>query len=161
MSNYIFLDIDGVLNDIRYTIKTIDKNKRILGKNYSAEIPFNPRSLKNLQKLVAATKAEIILSSTWRLNEIERRVVGSRLGEYGLLIKDITTCEYKDRGLQIREWLDEHWNSAYDNYIIIDDDSFDILPYFDEYNFVRTNGDFGFTNAKRREAIFKLKYRQN
>ena len=53
-SKYIFLDVDGVLNNS----KTEDRVKGFLG--------LNGNLVKRLKKIVDATGAEIYLISTWK-----------------------------------------------------------------------------------------------
>ena len=69
----IFLDIDGVLNNMNYTIYTFE----MLGRDRAYEIMhkdldiFDPISLNLLCKLIEHFKDDIkvVLSSTWRLNQ--------------------------------------------------------------------------------------------
>lgn len=60
---YIFLDVDGVLNNVRHWRKLHDK----YGGRFCCEnMPFNERSLKNLKKIIDKTQAEVVLISSWR-----------------------------------------------------------------------------------------------
>ena len=69
----IFLDIDGVLNNMNYTIYIFE----MLGRDKAYEIMhndldiFDPVSLDLLCKLIEHFKDDIkiVLSSTWRLNQ--------------------------------------------------------------------------------------------
>ena len=59
---YIFLDCDGVLNNANHIKrcykKSINKKNTIYsGKN----VPFDPKCLKNLAKIVKKTNAKIVL----------------------------------------------------------------------------------------------------
>jgi hypothetical protein len=75
---YIFLDIDGVLN-------TLNGNyKRFCGVNIIEE------KLLLLKRLVDATNAEIVLSSSWRNYPTSREDVKKVLGAVGLSYKDCT-----------------------------------------------------------------------
>lgn len=71
MSNviYIFLDVDGVLNNLNYIKECYSRH----GKSMSFyHVPFDPKCLLQLMYLVQELQfngkdVKIILSSTWRL----------------------------------------------------------------------------------------------
>jgi len=138
---YIFLDIDGVLNNQEHILKLIE----LLGREqYSQlirdleEIPFDYRSCQLLQELINKTKAEVILSSTWRISS--KLIKG--IEKYAdIKIKDITPRLYDIRGKEIQKYLDEHKEIV--NYVIIDDDS-DMLENQKE-RFVKTDFKIGLT----------------
>lgn len=50
--NYIFLDVDGVLNNRKHYSK---QHKKYGGHYFCQNMPFNPRSLKNLRKIIDKT----------------------------------------------------------------------------------------------------------
>ena len=67
---YIFLDVDGVLNNQKYIEKCYENNGHCA--MHMNHVPFDPKCLNNLMKLVRfieqkAYDVKIILSSTWRL----------------------------------------------------------------------------------------------
>jgi len=112
----IFLDIEGVLNSKSYL-------------NTSYLIPFDPKCLENLQKLVKETNAKIVVSSTWRKSETGRKQLLAILKEYDLAnvvvgctpILDTREKEI-DAYLQLTEQLDA--------FVILDDMKIDnYLPY--------------------------------
>ena len=91
---YIFLDIDGVLNNESYWEECYKRheNGSIMSMNC---FPFDPRCLNSLMSLYQELKSKdydvrIILSSTWRLNPVDEAIVNSRLAEYGMFISGIT-----------------------------------------------------------------------
>ncbi len=65
------------------------------------------------------------------------------------------------RGLEIKTWLEEHQDLDIENYIIIDDEMFDIKDYFDESHIVDTDyaSGAGLTKEKTEEAIYKLTHK--
>ena len=82
--------------------------------------PFDPKCLKNLMIFVQTCiqhkyKVEIILSSTWRLSEIDYEIVNARLAEYGLHLSG-KTGNKGHRGQEIKEYLQKHPN--YSSFII-------------------------------------------
>lgn len=151
---YIFLDCDGVLNNINYTKKCYKKNeKKPMSMYYT---PFDPYNLKNLAKIVRKTGANIVLTSTWRLDKEHMAVLRARLAEYGLKIYDQTSNFGMNRGAEISEWLKEH-SKGKKSFVIIDDDTFDILPFFDRKYIIQTNAKYGLTFGDRIKAIKVLK----
>jgi len=104
----IFLDIDGVLNNhvllYHYGFNYIDHGL-----------------IELLVSVIKATDAEIVLSSTWRLQEDSRNLVTAALEKFGLGLFDWTgripggyRCD------EIAEWLKRH--PKVKKYAVIDDD---------------------------------------
>lgn len=153
MSNviYVFLDIDGVLNNLNYLKECYSRH----GKSMSFyHMPFDPKSLLQLMYLVQelqdnSNEVKVVLSSTWRLGDIDKEVVNSRLAEYGLRIDDVTPWLSSDRGLEIKEYLK---NKEYKDIIILDDDSFDIINYYPD-RLINTKYESGFTEKDRYKAL--------
>ena len=162
---YIFLDIDGVMNDFSYWNKCKEKNKNprfMQMENY----PFNPESLNNLMKLSQyllhqQTVTRIVLSSTWRLDDTSTAIVNSRLAEYGMTIYNKTPRLDKlpldklnsHRSLEIKAWLNSNKNPT--KYLVLDDCT-DILNNFENNHCINTDEHFGFNEEKLQEAIKKV-----
>lgn len=171
--SFIFLDIDGVLNNRKHFKKMHDKYG---GRFFAESMPFNPRSLKNLKRIVDATNSEIVLTSTWRKDKDCMTVLKARLKEYGLNIySTVDSDDSMSRSTQISLWLIEHYGHMYYysddighnirfkikcKYIIIDDQIYDLRKCFDRDHIVKTNYFDGLTYLKTLEAIGKLKRRQ-
>lgn len=85
--NYIFLDVDGVLNNKKHYKK---QHKKYGGRFCCENMPFNPRSLKNLRKIVKKTNSKIVVSSSWRNSDLAMAVLEARLAEYGMKIHSKT-----------------------------------------------------------------------
>lgn len=162
---YIFLDIDGVMNDYEYWNECKQRHHNASVMKMEC-YPFNPRSLNNLMLLNRELQHKqyamrILLSSTWRLDDISTGIVKSRLAEYGMTIFDKTPQLNilpldklnSHRSLEIKRWLETHKNPT--NYLILDDDS-DILNNFEEKHFVNTDAHYGFNDEKLKEAISKI-----
>ena len=156
--NIIFLDVDGVLNSQRYALELWKKTHiQRNGENY----PFDEECMKNFQTLVRATNAKIVVSSTWRKSESEKRVLLRKLKEYGLdeevigytpIINEIGPT----RGQEIKAFLANLKGNH--NFIIVDNsiNLDDLLPYF-----VRVNLEVGLTTENVKEAIEKLNRTHN
>ena len=124
--NIIFLDCDGVLNDMNTT-------HRIRG-----VVGFDRRKIQKLKEIINATDAKIVLSSTWKLdwerpeNKDRQTIYGDYLEEQlareRLVIFDKTEDQGENRGEGILNWLnnycEKHPNDSV-KYIIIDDETYD------------------------------------
>jgi hypothetical protein len=108
----IFLDIDGVL--------CVDWNLDVDEFGH----PFRKEYVTNLNQIIQATGAKIVISSSWRksgLSEMKRMWKDRNLpGE----VIDITPSLWTIRGEEIEEYLREN---PCDTYVIIDDET-DFLP---------------------------------
>jgi len=132
MKKIIFLDIDGVLNVISQ------------GHDRFGSV-FHSHFVDNLKMIIQETNADIVISSTWRVNGLsEMKEMWSYRGLPGNVI-DITPVsrwmdddeiEGKDRGYEIKYWLEHH---DIDNYVIIDDDDDMLVEQMS--NFVKTSGN--------------------
>lgn len=151
--NYIFLDVDGVLNNKKHYSK---QHKRYGGRFFCENMPFNPRSIKNLRKIINKTKSKIVLSSSWRRGNDCMVVLEARLIEYGIKIHSKTPyiCGY--RGQEIEQWCNEYLETN-DKILIIDDEMYDIKEYYDDSKIVKINGNNGLNFFKTYEAIRKMK----
>ena len=157
---YIFLDIDGVLNNIEYWNECFARHqvKGIMSMNC---FPFDPKCLNNLMKLNQELQKQnynvkIVLSSTWRLNQVDIGIVNSRLAEYGMRIFATTiSLSSGKRGLEIKNFLEDEQYGKADNYLILDDEIKDIVEQFEEKHIIHTNFNTGFDNEKLQEAIKK------
>lgn len=171
METYIFLDVDGVLNNKRHYKKL---HKKYGGRFCCENMPFNPRSLRNLKRIVDATDGKIVLSSSWRLSDKCMTVLEARLIEYGIKIFSKTERLDGNRGNEITSWLSQHAQQRqllkldgidediivfrYDSInLIIDDEVKDISYKFNKKNIIKTNMNIGLNIFKTIEAIIKYK----
>lgn len=136
----IFLDIDGVLC---VTMKALGRDK--------FGYLFDQHLVDELQRVVDATGAKIVISSTWRiLNGVDgMKEMWKLRGLPGEIIGVTPDCvelvregdfEYYDRverGHEIQQWIDQ--NPEITSYVIIDDDN-DMLQSQQE-RFVHTIGN--------------------
>lgn len=121
----IFLDVDGVLNSEIWFIR-----------NHQHPVPgaakIDLKYVRNLQKIVRRTGAEIVLSSTWRgeVRKNKKHPLHQILANHGMRIYDYTTTARVEggfekpgyqRGYEIQAWLDDHPDVT--NIVILDDDN--------------------------------------
>jgi hypothetical protein len=95
---------------------------------------FNPKSCQLLNEIIKETGAEIVVSSSWRLDGENR--LNSLFKHFGLpRIYSITPCLNTERGIEIDAWLAAH--PEVDGYVILDDDedmTAEQMPFFIKTN---------------------------
>ena len=115
MERYIFLDIDGVLNNRRTHILR------------TCNVPgISMSNLKILKEIVDRTGGKPVLISDWRMSFHEQdhmrkmaRYITDKLNSIGLTFELVSNeYSYSDRAIDIRNWLETH---PADGYIILDD----------------------------------------
>ena len=144
MTNYIFLDIDGVLNSEH----TLDESCENMDQKMASII--SDQLVKNLSYLVEKTDAKIILSSSWRIyfnentkksNNLFALILLASLDKHNLELHDMTPFVKgqfsSERGLEIKTYIDKH---NIKNYVVIDDEEFsDFSKHLDMSKFIQTN----------------------
>lgn len=150
MSKILFLDIDGVLNSIKWY------KKRTHPKNGGFEL--DPEAMALFDQIVEETDCKVVLSSTWRLS----RYWKERLEAQGLNTNSIidrterlprpvnTGIEYCERGKEVKAWLEKHPEVKV--YAILDDDA-DFLP---EQPLFKTTWEEGLTKEITSKVIEHL-----
>ena len=116
-TNIIFLDVDGVLNNMAY----------LEGKDIGEEIDM--RAVERLEKIYKEYDCKIVLSSSWRElcgSEIKEphsmyKYLEDCLGKYGMKIVDVTPVIMSNRPEEIAAWLKENDNMI-KNFVSLDDD---------------------------------------
>ena len=163
--NVIFLDIDGPLVNLRAHVAFNGKRQIIRD--------FDPVGLGIVNRLCEESGAKIVISSTWRLfdGRSRREVLGKHIDNPNSLFdlrehlcyKGLTNNFHEDwktnlvkmsstRGMEIRDWLDDHsnishWCAIDDCYDFADD----MMP-----NVVLVNSDDGISYSnyiKARELL--------
>lgn len=160
MSKIIFLDIDGVLNsnETAFYFRLHNINQNGYGEFFSAdEVPTNANVcwgqdlVDNLRRIVDATKAEIVISSTWRITHPVNQFP-EMFKLYGWDNAPVIgrTKQFGDcRGDEIKEWLIR--NPEVTNYVILDDNS-DMLKE-QSGHFVKTSEKYGLSVKNANKAI--------
>lgn len=159
----IFLDVDGVLNSVRWYGKYHFRH-RYRGDRLKRS--FDPAAVKRLNYIVAATGAKVVLSSTWRLggcvHGLQRMFdkVGAKIHLVGITGRYTHHEVTIPRGVEIKDYYSKAFDhpSFYDKcpsklkgYVIIDDDS-DML-YEQRNNFLQTNNQYGLVDDDVPKAI--------
>lgn len=145
---FIFLDIDGVLNNRRtHTVKPYD-------------VPgISKCNLDVLKEIAERTGTRPVLISDWRLSFDSRDhkqamagYITKKLLSIGLTL-DLVSTEYRysDRTLDIKHWIESHPTSGY---VILDDMNFDgycdpaVYPHW-----IRPDSKKGLVPAHADEAV--------
>ena len=172
----IFLDVDGVLNcETTEDVIWRDKSKGGLRGIDDAKVEL-------LKKIVDATSAMIVVSSTWRINKVKSIFADYIMCEdlsneeinfamahndstsvYDYLRKKLAACDmcvYDDtpdlgiycRGEEIYTWLENNPNVL--QYVILDDEEFeDFSEYGLDDHILYTDYEYGLTEELAEKAI--------
>lgn len=137
----IFLDVDGVLNSVESSFK------------------FDDKCFEQLGRLVKWFDADLVLSSSWRKIPEDVVMLNNALKEkIGIETIDKTGVDEKHwhRGFEVLMFLDKH--PEIKDYIVIDDDSGDIVQYIRKWNFIHTSNMFGLTKENVNNFIQMREY---
>lgn len=131
--NYLFLDIDGVLNTGRFNNYLVENG---LCETDAGGCFFDPEAVKNLQTIIEETYAKIIITSSWRLDGDmqalwrNRNLAGEVIGVTPTIEKEKAIgkikIRYGHRGMEVDKWLQDNAAAPY-KYVILDDED-DYLP---------------------------------
>ena len=127
---YLFLDLDGVLNTGQYSNYLEENNLQQFDEDGAI---FDPSAVKNLQYIIEKTHAEIILTSTWRYDGLDRMIQLWKNRNLPSVLAGITPDLFPRgerrpkglRGLEIYDWL--NYGRGFDfgvfyTYAIVDDE---------------------------------------
>jgi hypothetical protein len=160
----IFLDIDGVLNTERYL--RVQAQKCGYKDQATMQYNFDPVALDNLKEIIEVTNANIVISSTWRLQkdsseasrewkELIRNFdsigVSSRIIGVTPTIKN--TESLNARWMEIKQWLQDNTDINIEKFVIIDDE-WDMGEYT-KHSFARCWSYSGLTNEVK-ETVLSL-----
>lgn len=140
----VFLDIDGVL-------LTRQDYTDMEGRRNVHTLRPQPSTVANLNKILAATNAKIVVSSSWRVGRSVKQL-SQKLSAWGVTPKSVvgaTSTSPLGRGEEISEWLRNHENI--ESFVILDDDVFDMLDLIP--NIVHTHFETGLQEEHVAKAI--------
>ena len=133
--NYIFLDIDGVMNN---QTDWLNKAKNNL-EEFQGHRMFCDKAWELLSNVCATTNARVVLSSSWRLGLtstkegfISRHSDDHSSGKlltyfkkYHIELVGLTPSYYDNRGTQITTYV-ENYLKPTDNWVVLDDEDSDM-----------------------------------
>lgn len=157
----LFLDIDGVLNS-----KQWDQVERAREVDF-LEDQFDPKAVALLNELIEAIDAQIVLTSSWRLN-FEKAEMNKLFHSVGIK-RDIIAYTpnlnagqgHHTRGNEILKWcidnksLTQSKANSYKDYLILDDNADFLLSQAN--NFFQTDAAVGLTKDLVNGIIEKYK----
>ena len=157
-NKYIFLDIDGVMNNEFDILEKMNDDT----KQYTRDdIHFCDEAWDRLATLCKKTNAKVILSSSWRHGLIKdergRIVAANQDNRLAIRLLDYFTA-YKIplvgltgfghsgcRGLQILDYVAENFNGMTDEWVVLDDEIFDMEEHLPMGNVFQTKFKTGLT----------------
>jgi hypothetical protein len=146
----IFLDIDGVIRT--------QEGDGVFDVPISVyERPFSRKSIAVLEEICHISKAQVVITSTWRirfsLEELRERF---RKENFNGKILDVTpVLPDQGRGTEIQTWLD---HNEFEKFVIVDDCVNDILKHFDHEVVVQTDPKCGLNDLLAKERLEELLY---
>lgn len=143
----LFLDIDGVLNNVKTESKSPE-----------GYVGISNGLLDRLYHIVKATGAKIVLSSSWRRGVQNKEIDGlwleKKFRQKGMSFFSTTGMQGNHRGKEIRYWLEEHKDLIVEQYAILDDE---FVCMFQEQNLIEhlihTNPSLGLTQELANRTI--------
>lgn len=136
----LFLDVDGVLNS--------NGTIRAFGFDF-----IDPHMVNLVDSIVSLTGAKIVLSSTWRKDPTDKKLVEDALAIAGHSIlsctPDLCVDGWVPRSEEIKKWLSEN---PVDKFAILDDCEDAEIPG----SFFKTDDEVGLTKAIALEVIEHL-----
>ncbi len=145
----LFLDFDGVLNSIKYI------------RRCSCEgLCIDPLRMHLLKKIIDATNAKIVLTTSWREHWDECDSLCDDIGkeinrifeEYSLKIYSKTPVLRYHRENEIEEWIEK--NGPIENFAILDDQF--LYAEFIKDRFVRTSNIRNGIDENDVEKVIKI-----
>lgn len=147
----IFLDFDGVMDTCFMKI-SLTKEKQALSDEYG--ILFDEQCVENLRKIICATNADIVVTSSWKLDMSLKKL--QEMWSYRKLpekVIDVTPNLIGSRGDEISAWLEEH-EAEVGKYAIIDDmPSGFFIPHFANHLF-SVDSNVGLDNKTTQIIIY-------
>lgn len=163
MANFIFLDIDGVMNNRRDWMSKVN-NK---AEQFHDHRMFCDEAWQLLSDTCRKVNASVILSSSWRLwltyDENDKVIardhncyLSNKLIEYfdryNIKLIGITVNNWSERGQQIMKYVVDHLEIE-DDFVVVDDESFDIREYISEEQFIKTDFETGLSSEHCEKII--------
>lgn len=119
----LFLDIDGVLNSANFLAEsTGGEGVVIVDGEWNADAHLDPKLICLLNSVVAGTRCDVVLSSSWRvLFGVERTNAAlKRRGATFQAVDSTPRLAGHERHVEIRRWLESQ--SGEIQFAIVDDD---------------------------------------
>lgn len=124
MERIIFLDIDGVLNSTQFRAEnTNGEGVVVVNGAFDATAHIDPQRVARLNRVIDATNAQVVLSSSWRkLFGLERTQASLKAKGFAHQLADCTLrLPGEARSVEIETYLTAHGTPP--AFVIFDDDA--------------------------------------
>jgi hypothetical protein len=164
MTKIIFLDFDGVLLTAGDTVTQIDFDG-LTTENYLNTVVFTNDCVRNLNALLNATQAKLVMSTSWAGqatismigNCLERNNIDpTNIFEYELGAEGDWKTPRKltsQRHHEIKWWMSDH--PEIKKWAVLDDDP--SVRHIEQSHVIKTNPEFGFGSKDLIKALKILK----
>lgn len=159
----LFLDIDGVLNDIDFLMHLPKPEEGTVIKPYTANYDpaemIDPARVARLNRIIEGADVDVVLSSSWRIPYELERVEGflRARGFTGFLYDKTPHIGSSSRSQEIRRWLNQ---LAGEFQFVILDDMEDAGVGFG-YRFVRVPNGLEDTHVEAARRVLGLYHRKS
>lgn len=135
----IFLDIDGVLNTMKF----------LTGAGLKSAMSMDPVNVARMRAVVEKTGAKLVISSAWRQAHDWEEIIRSEAAKAGWTDLPIIgrTGERATRGEEIDQWFKEN---PTEDFVIVDDNVWDMLPS-QQSHIVECDERIGFSEANQKQ----------
>ena len=140
----LFLDVDGVLNNFSLLYQN--------GFDY-----IDPHMVSLVRFIVRQTECLIVLSSSWRLTQENKNLVGVALKQQGMFMHGTTPETPGARSNEISKWLGS--NGEVERYAVLDDD--EEAGFGMNGSFFQTDPEVGLTEEIAKRIIEHLNGDEN
>lgn len=164
-SAVLFLDFDGVLNSCDWFQKSRTDRMAAMSQEKHEEEMIDPDAVQNLNRIIEATKCQVVISSTWRRGRtmgallrilvkrgLDKKHWDNFIGMTPVLDSRMDSGLWRavERGHEIQAWLDKH-PEQFQRIVILDDDGdmAHLMPHL-----VLTHGVAG-PDAKKTEDVIR------
>jgi hypothetical protein len=166
-SAVLFLDFDGVLNSCEWFQKSRTDRMAAMSQENHEEEMIDPDAVANLNRILEATKCQVVISSTWRRGRtmgallrilvkrgLDKKHWDNFIGMTPVLDSRMDSGLWRavERGHEIQAWLDKH-PEQFQRIVILDDDGdmAHMMPHL-----VLTHGVAGLDAEKTEDVIRRL-----
>lgn len=139
--NLIFLDIDGVLT------------------TRNTDFRFKKECIDNLLRIVKETRAKIIICSSWKEDTLDKTIqlLPEQIREH--VLDQTPSIPGKSKGKEVQLFLHKNPSQQWlteDDYVILDDEPEQYLPYQRSLHLVITDINTGLSEENTKKAIQML-----
>ena len=137
----LFLDVDGVINC------------RTTPQRHGSFIGIDPHMVLLVHRILEATDAKVVISSTWRNEPESLKLVIEAMKPFEVIGSTPNLRNITNRGEEVNAWLDEHKDLGIKQYAILDDNNW----FHPNQPFFKTTWEHGLTQEVVDDVIEHFK----